>query len=121
MKFDATYFGQSRNSWANQVLVEGHNNSQLLQVSLDDCFANQSSTEESPKWDQKVAARDASQIEQRVRNLQGENGILTISVKVVMWVTTHNIKSWRDLMDYQIPHYKSKSLLTSENKLNPLR
>ncbi len=75
MKFEATYFGQSRNSWANQILVEGHNNSQLLQVSLDDGFTNKSSTEESPKRDQKVAASDTSQIEQRVRNLQGENGI----------------------------------------------
>lgn len=51
------------------VLIEGNDDEELLDVHLDDGLADQGSPEEGPEGHQEVAARDARQVKQRVRNL----------------------------------------------------
>ena len=53
------------------VLVECDNHEQHLNVHLDDRLADQSGTEERPERNQKVTARETSEIKQWVRNLEG--------------------------------------------------
>ena len=49
---------------------DGYCNLYYLDVHLDDCFSDESSSEESPERDQEVAAGDSGKIEQRIRNLE---------------------------------------------------
>lgn len=54
----------------DQGLVKGDDDEQLLNVHLDDSLADQGGTEERPEGDQKVAACDAGEVEQRVWDLK---------------------------------------------------
>jgi hypothetical protein len=66
--------GDVADSSVEQVLVEGHNDKDLLDVHLDDGLADQSGAEKSPEGDEEVAAGDAGQIEQGIGDLGGGGG-----------------------------------------------
>lgn len=56
-------------SLVDQRFVEGNDDKDLLYVHFYHSLADQGGTEECPKRYQEMAARDASQVEQRIRNL----------------------------------------------------
>ena len=51
-----------------ETLVERQYHEKLLDVHLDDGFADERRAEEGPEGDEEVAARDSGQVEQRVRD-----------------------------------------------------
>ena len=58
------------------VLVESDDHEQHLNVHLDDGFADQGGAEEGPEWNQKVAACETGEVEQRIRDLCRESRAL---------------------------------------------
>lgn len=50
------------------MLIESYDNEYFLYVHFDDGLSDEGGPEKGPKWHQKVAARDAGQIEQGVWN-----------------------------------------------------
>lgn len=61
--------GNQIDSAFDERLIKSNNHKYLLYMHLDDGLANERGSKERPEWHQKVAARDPSQIEQRIGNL----------------------------------------------------